>query len=416
MTNRIKNNSTITVLNYILLLGIFVMVLTYFNGVVFNLLLWSFVPAGAIICFIVHRSLFVNSYLKYLFLLFLWSGFTHIFAIDPELSWTSMIRMLGVFGFCTILGHLSTYRNCFNWLNLIYIIFLLICLIYARTNILHDNIELDSDERLNSQNLNANFFAYLSFFACISVFYFGNCFENKYLTFINKIFFILFIPLSFYITILTASRQFLIILLPLIAVLLWRRYLKRSALITKIASIIIFCFAFLYCADYVEDVYNNSLLKERNEKIEDDTRIFLIDKAIEVGFENPIVGVGPNNFLKFGNGQFSHNSFTELFANSGIIAVLIYIFILLYFLKNQILLYKKYKQSRFVLFLIFGIFYIIANNFYVYYTNIWLMGYFIMIASNGLNSYADSENTNEKMIMKKRQPRQKYKSSDFMVM
>ena len=134
----------------------------------------------------------------------------------------------------------------------------------------------------------------------------------------------------------------------------------------------------------INTYYEGSLLAYRFQigNIEDESRYDLLITAFKTGFQNPIFGVGPRNFILYsGSMSFSHCSYSELIANSGIIALILYISILYYLFKKNIQLFRKglnYRKFSIYIFM-FLCFYVIYNLFYVFYEVIFLMGFLFLV-------------------------------------
>ena len=200
--------------------------------------------------------------------------------------------------------------------------------------------------------------------------------------------------MSFIIALLTASRQVLLVQVPLIAFLLYVRYLREASFKVRFAFIVGVVFCAVALSGVVAEMYDNSYLKVRSEKsVTEDGRFKVLQEAIDIGCENPIVGVGPGNFILHSTKRiFSHCSYTEVFANDGIIGLLIYLFLIGYFIRKQYLHFKRTKNADYLIFLIFGILFAFYNFLYVFYSDIWLMSFFIFVA---LNSTTIEEAKNE---------------------
>jgi O-antigen ligase len=136
-------------------------------------------------------------------------------------------------------------------------------------------------------------------------------------------------------------------------------------------------------------VYDNSLLKERSSnKIEDDDRTRIALEAIELAKNEPIFGYGPGNAMhNISTKTFTHNTFLELLVNAGVIGVIIFTYLILYFLRTQYVRWSKTKDYMFLLYLIFGIFWAIDQFFYVLYTDLWLISFFILVATHSDTYY-----------------------------
>lgn len=190
------------------------------------------------------------------------------------------------------------------------------------------------------------------------------------------------IPLSFVIAILTASRQVLLVQIPIIAILLYIKYIKSASIKTKFGFIVAVCLIALVSMNTIIDTYDNSFLKQRSENgIQDDGRLKVLNEAIDVGCENVFIGVGPGNFILHSSQHiFSHCSYTEAFANTGIMGLILYLYLIGKFLKNQWQYYRATKEIVYLAFLSFGIIYVFYNFFYVFYSDLWLMSFFLFVA------------------------------------
>lgn len=175
---------------------------------------------------------------------------------------------------------------------------------YAYTHILTFQFDIASN-RLDDDRLNANVLANYTFYATFALFVMGEILNKRILCKIFKIVFLLMIPLSFIIALFTASRQVLLVQIPLIVILLYLRYLRSKTLKMRFVFIIGVVVCAVFSLDIISETYDNSFLKTRNEKnIEEDGRFKVLQEAIEVGRENPIVGVGPGNFILHSSGSY----------------------------------------------------------------------------------------------------------------
>jgi O-antigen ligase len=134
----------------------------------------------------------------------------------------------------------------------------------------------------------------------------------------------------------------------------------------------------------------------------EDSRYVLIKEAIEVGFENPIFGVGPGNFGQYSTEKvFSHCSFTELFANNGVIGLILFLVLFQKLFKSIKILYFRKNGDKVPVYLFVGVVvYFIYNLFYVFYLNLNLFGFlFVMIGHIHMKN-KDLIGTNFKSITK----------------
>ena len=347
--------------------------------------LYGAIPLCFILSFSISNSLKNNRYVKQLVLLIIWIAFTYLGATFMKEASNQMKNLLGVFIFSVALANLAKDRRCIPWLYGIFIILLIQALVYANEHIMVAGFDIATD-RLNDEKLNANTVAYYTFFVTFALYELGNSFlvRNRILTRIFRVLFLLMYVVSFSVAILTASRQVLIIQLPLLCLLTYIRYINGSNIKNKVLFVII---AIALCASFtnqITNIYDNSFLKVRAEKdVEDDARTLLLKDALKVGLQHPIMGVGPGNYVRYSYSRhFSHCTYTELFANTGVIGFIIYINLLFLFLKKQYKRMRLYKDKTFVVFGVCGLIYFFDNFFYVFYVDLWLIGFFILIASH----------------------------------
>jgi hypothetical protein len=370
-----------------------ILVVVYFAAIVSinsnslnQIALYIAIPFAFILCFLYNTTIRNNRYMQIIVLLFTWVCIASIGTIDMELTLRELRQILGVFLLCYIIASLAKHNNLIIGVYGVYIVLYLSAWYYAKNNIL--NIMDFGTERLNDGKLNANTMAYYTFYVTYIVFILGLFLKGKAAKY-TKIIFPFAIILSFYVAILTGSRQVLIIQIPLIAVLLYQRYLKLSLKSLFTVGIIVSSIYFAY-SQWGEKQYNDSILKQRNEQsIAKDSRSVLIEKAVKVSLDNPIFGVGPGCFKKYTSAHtFSHCTFVELSANTGIIGMVLFILLITTFLKRQWLYYKKTRDKKFVVFAIFGCFFCIDNFFFVFYLDMWLLSFFVLVATHSDTYYA----------------------------
>lgn len=353
-----------------------------FEPSIYKIFLWVAIPISFILCFIKYNTISRNFYVRLILILFAWCSFTALTAQFPELAAKEIQTIIGVFLYCYITGSLCTNPRIANWVFGVYLVLLINCSIYAY-NHLYEMVISSSGKRLSDENLNANMFGYLLVSVTFIIFYWG-CISRGFYRKLTHILFFVLIPASFIIATLTASRQILILEVPMISIYLYYRYGKLNPKSVFMGVIIIVAIGYVgvkYGADY----YAKSELAARSEvKAEDDPRAVLVKDAIKLGCEHPLMGAGPGNFKKFTpEGCFSHNSYLELFANSGIIASLIYIVMVLSFILSMKRKLKDNNADKLLLkvFIVYGIFYAIDNVFYVFYLNVGLLSFYVSVVT-----------------------------------
>lgn len=189
----------------------------------------------------------------------------------------------------------------------------------------------------------------------------------------------------------------LIIQIPLLALLTFIRYVEGTSLKRKLLFVLIAAIACVASIGPITKSYDNSYLKVRSEtKAKDDVRVLLLQDAIKVGCQHPIMGVGPGNYVRYSfNRHFSHCTYTELFANTGVIGALIYVSLVLMFITSQWKRFWKYRDKTYLVFFVCGLIYLFDNFFYVFYVDLWLIGFFILLASHSETYFNYKKNNYE---------------------
>lgn len=349
------------------------------------LALYGAIPLSFLISLSVGNSLKTNNYLKRLLVLILWVAVTYFSAVYVEEANNQMKNLLGVFVLSMTIANLSSDKRCVPWLYGVFIILLIQALVYANSHIMIEGFDTATD-RLNDEKLNANTVAYYTFFVTFAIYELGNSFliKNRVIANIFRLLFLAMYGVSFTVAILTGSRQVLMIQIPLLALLTFIRYIEGASLKRKLLFVLIAGLVCVASIDTITEAYDNSFLKVRSEaNAKDDVRALLLQDAIKVGCQHPIMGVGPGNYVRYSfNRHFSHCTYTELFANTGVIGALIYVSLLLMFITPQWKRFWKYRDKTYLTFLVCGLIYLFDNFFYVFYVDLWLIGFFILLASH----------------------------------
>lgn len=345
-----------------------------------KLALYGVMPTLFVITFLSSRRIITNKYMNLLSALFVWILFSVLWATNIELALVQVNQILGAFILCYIFCVKGQNEKYLPGLYLSFIVLLIADWYYAYNNMFYAlNFGVD---RLNDLKLNANTLGYHTFYATFSIFILGEW--NWRIRKILHLLFLLMIPLSFITAIYTASRQILIIQIPLISLLLYGRYFKSSKLITRLTILIVMLIVIMLLAPKVTQMYDGSSLQQRNEmEIKDDVRIQLMADAIKVGNNHFPIGVGANNYILHSfNQHISHNTYLELYANEGVIGILLYVIMLSIFLKRQWSRYKRTKDIMFFYFFVAGVTFAVDGLFYVFYPHLWLISFFILIATH----------------------------------
>lgn len=350
-----------------------------------NISLYIAIPVAFIICFLSYDTIRNNKYIRILMCLYLWLCICTPLAEYMNLALDELKRVLGCFILSYSIASLSTKPKMIPWMYLIYCVLLLFVWRYASDNII-ENISF-GEERLGDARLNANHLAYYTFYVMFCIYILGNIVHNKNISKIFQLIFICSIIFSFITAIYTASRQILYIQIPFYFILLYHRYFIQNSysVNTKILIILATIGGVMMLYNQLgKEVYTKSLLKERSSiSYSDDIRSSITSEAIEVGFEHPLLGHGPGNSLnKNILGVITHNSFLELLVNTGLPSVIIYTYLICFFLIRQYRRWRNSKDKTYLLFLIFGLFWFLYQILYVFYTDLWLISFFFLVATH----------------------------------
>lgn len=378
---------------------IITIILLYFWAIVnvdeamISLGLYVAVPGAFIISFFCAKeNIFLNKYFRIFVGFYCWILFTWIFALNSDVANRQLQRLMGVFMLTTAVCNLATDQRNQKWLYGLYVLVFIVAVNYAIEHILTIQFNIKKD-RLDDDRLNANVLADYTYYATFALFILGNMNLKKWINVTFRILFLSMIPLTFIIAILTASRQVFIIQAPLFAMLLSIRYFLNVSFLGKVCFIGITCVAAFMSVGIIMETYNKSYLKVRNEKnIKDDGRIKAFSEAIEVGNSYPLTGVGPGNFILLSSNRiFSHCSYTEAYANTGIIGLILYLYLIGYYIKQQYVDYRHTANKNYLAYLTFGIIFAFYNFFYVFYSDLWLMSFFMLVAFTSGNILSNSK-------------------------
>lgn len=376
----------------IILLVIFAAFVSINNPYLNSIALYVIIPFAFCLSIVHYGSPLVdNKYMQWLCVLYCWIGLTYFGAYDQIVAQDQMKAILGVILLSSIISNMAKNPNIVLWLYLIYVCLFISAVNYAQTNILN---VIGENERASDDVLNANLLAYYTFYVSCAIYVLGDCIKKTLLRKIMRYLFFSLIFISVWIALITASRQVLVVQVPLISILLIIRY-GRDKRYNKLFYIVLIAVLFtLFFSNILENIFDGSLLQERYEvALEDDERVHVLREAIDVGNSHPLFGIGPGNFvLQSKHHVFSHCSYTELYANSGFPAVIIFVLMILYYISRQLKRYRTSKDTMYLFFMFVGIFFAIDNFFYVFYPSMWLMTFFILVASHSETYYRLQKN------------------------
>lgn len=381
LTLKIQTKQRVSILAVILLFIIFVP--STFSMAFTQVSLYILIPLLFLFSVITNPRLILNyKPIIYLILLYFWSVITLTMSRDMSYSLREIRQITGVLLMCCVIIYF-----CFVNPKFIYVFYLLFIarFIYIFYHAYTNNL-FNPYERFNIEQINANEFGYYGFFSIFSAFFLWQSARHKLLKTFLFVLFILCLVLSVLSCFYAASRAGMAFSLLTAAGLLLIYYFYPLSKRT-VYGIIILIIAGMTLVPVLSYNYQGSILQRRFQiqDIESESRYSLIVKALEVGYQNPVLGVGPGNFRLYTvNNAFSHCSYTELFANNGIIALGLFIAILYYyFKKNKKLFYDEHSdQKNAIYFYCFIAIYALYNLFYVFYLNLFMLGFFFLVLAH----------------------------------
>lgn len=359
-----------------------------YNDTLNMISLYLMIPFATLLCFLKYTFTTIKSYLKPLLCMFGWVAISSLWAIYPEAASRQLHQILGVVMLIYVYYSLAKNKAVVPYLYFSFVICYVAAWYYAQTNIL-SVIDLTAD-RLSDSKLNANTLAYYTFYYTFATFMCHQICIGKW----KRLYLVLFylaIPLTVYTAFLTASRQVFIIQIPLISLCLLQKYFKLN--IKSIFRFVVIVFIVFIGYKYlVEPMYEGSVLQLRNEtEVQDDVRMVLLRDAFNVGVSNFFTGVGAGNFLYYtAERNFSHCTYLELFANTGILGAMLFIVPLFMFIKRQLRRYRLTKDVLYISFFIFGLIFFVDNFFYVFYPDMFLMAFLCLVMSHSDQYWKES--------------------------
>ena len=365
-----------------------------FGSLVINLdtpnqiFLWVIIPLLFVYCMLLYGNILLkNKYIAIYIVILLWSLATCLIASDMFLALMQLRIMLSTFVLSIIFYSLSQNKRYLPWLYLTFLLIVLANYYYVRNNILTDMVI--GLERANDEKFNANELSYFLFYAICAVFVFGEIFTDDKRK-LSRIFLFAFIAIIPYFALITMSRQIFVIVIPFCLFSIIYRYnpfssIKRLVVYGVLLAIFIFIIYYYYLPLYEASIFVDRLSRD----VTEDSRFALIVGGFLLGFQNPLLGVGPGNVLLYLNGSFTHSSYAELFAASGLFPLVLFIFLIAKFIIVQWRRYNQTKDKLFMYFFVTGLFWAAYNFFYAFYSSLWLMCFLFLLISHSNQYYKE---------------------------
>ena len=350
-----------------------------------RIITFGFIPLLLLISLSLNRytfNSFKNIYSRYFLGLIALSILLILISINLETAFQNVISLLGVYLTILLTIELLNYKRLL-FLEIFLLSFVIAFLMLAgyvffvvgKNKILLDAVYIDRSQF----DLNANTYSYFSFFANIALFYLIQVTPRKIYIFLS----FACLVLGVYISFVTVSRSGMVFTL-LIGSAYWL-FIFNKVRINPVVRFLIVLLVTTYGLIYVYGIYSNSFLKLRVDTYTEsrDPRQRLAEEAINVFMDHPFTGVGPGQFYlyAFNRSSFSHNSYTEIAANMGIVGIIL---IVALFFKPLIRELgsggrKKFDISLKKLNILFFTAFILINNIYVFYLTTYGMMFFFIV-------------------------------------
>lgn len=341
--------------------------------------------------FIFSKKNFTRSLFWYF--LFTVTGVISIFyANNPDVALDTQLKALIIMFFA-----FSIYSICnisFKYLQTIAITISIIPFYFFLNSLIANNT-IAVGEYYVSSSLNANYYGYLCFIGLSSLFLLRSI---KKSLIINISIISLFL-IAVYFSLIFASRGTIIIIVIQFILYISIVISQKLNLFKRVLVFFTVLFFSLIIYDSFIDTFDNSILIEKFQRLEnvESKREYHYNKAIEIGLDNPIFGIGAGNYAVYPKeiefGSFSHNSFTEIFANFGfmglILYLMIYVTLFLKILKN--IKNNKYQNIEYGLNLILILFIMQLYSFlYVIYLDTAFMIILAIVFSASQYTYTNN--------------------------
>lgn len=378
---------------------LFFMSFVLWRGNLYQISLYVLIPILVVLSFLKNNKTILSSiYFRPYLVLLLWALLSSLFNNYTEESLRQMIPM-----FASFLLSLSAYSIALKKKNSIilyfaYIAFFIVLMTqtFQQSGFVQDFDYTDESERTSTMKMNANDYAYYSFYLIIAVRMMYEWLGLKKNRILLLLIYLTLTVVVVYMALFTASRQVLYIELPLLAYLLYLDFFKSNkkgwskvGLLMLIIGIMIVIIPVFY------SYFDNSYLAVRSEvSFQEDNRSDLMLDAMEIALTHPLFGVGLGHplgtFVDCVPISFSHCTYTHIASRCGMLTLILYIYIGVKFLLTQYKHYRLYKDTTYLLFYIFGLFYFVGNFTYNYIDGPFMMAIIFILIGDSERYYINN--------------------------
>ena len=344
---------------------LYLVAIVTWRGPYYRLSLYVAIPLLIIVAFFRWNKEIISAKYWWLYLmLIIWIFLSSLFNDFQSASLRDMIPVVAAFLLSFSVYATSTKGDNAKILYLSYCLFFIVLMgmSIADTGFVQNFDYSDEHDRESYTKMDANSYAYYSFFLIMSV---RMMLERRNKSFSKAWLFIIYIILfviSLYVALLTASRQVLYLNIPLLLLLVYSDYIRQGKKGSQVLFFALAIIIILVGLPIFSRYYSNSFLATRAQvSFAEDGRSRMMKNAMNIAFDHPLFGVGLGAPI-----TFSHNTYTHLASRCGLPALLIYLTILLRAVSSFFRKWRRTKDSTYFLYFVCSLFFFIGNFLYSY--------------------------------------------------
>lgn len=331
-----------------------------------------------------HNYILSSKYWKPSIILLLWMLLSSMLSRNYSESLSAMTPCIAAVFLSLSIWALTSKKDNSKLIEFAFIA-LFISILYA--TLTGDSFLLDFDyanevERRGNTQMNSNQYAYFSLFAIIAArLILGK--QKVKNSLIRILIYLCLSSITFFIALLTASRQVLLLGIPVLLYFLYYDFWIHGSNKARVLAIASLMVVGALCLPTILELYNNSYLSTRvSANIQEDSRVYLLKTGLEQGLAHPIFGLGLGADV-----VFSHCTYTHLMGRCGIVAFLAYAYMIFIALIEQFTRYRKTKDTYFKLYAVLIIVYAVANFFYSYINQPFMLSVLFIIIGDSDKTY-----------------------------
>lgn len=369
---------------------LFFIAFVLWRGSYYRISLYVLIPMLIVFSFFRFGKTILSSkyWLPYLLLIF-WMLLSSLVNENQSDSMRRMIPVVASFLLSFSAYALALRGNNAKVLYMSYCVFFVVLMVslFREGGVVADFDYGDESVRTQSLKMNANSYAYYSFFLIMSVRMLLEEKKNKPNMTGRVLVYLVLIAIGCYTSLLTASRQVMYIEIPLVALFIYVDFIKSGEKTgRKMFYVVLLMLAVVMFLPVFMSYYEKSFLASRSQiGFNEDTRSRMIIQAFHLALENPLFGVGLGADI-----TFSHCTYAHLASRCGLMAFVIYSYMLLKFIFIQWGRYLIKKDNTYLLFFFCGLFYALGNIVYSYIDGPFMMSMLFILAGDSERYYRET--------------------------